>query len=161
MSSPFKGLWLITASFIIALMLSVIPLPTWAVWWRPEWVLLVLIYWAMVAPERISVGVAFMLGLIVDVLNGQAFGANALAMIIVTYIVGKFNHQLQVSPHWQQTLGILVLTAGYQLINLWLQAWLNQSAMTAAYWLPSLTSMLVWPWVFILLQDFRSRFGVA
>ena len=161
MSSPFKGLWLITASFIIALMLSVIPLPGWALWWRPEWVLLVLIYWAMVAPERISVGVAFMLGLIVDVLNGQAFGANALAMIIVTYIVGKFNHQLQVSPHWQQTLAILILTAGYQLINLWLQAWLNQSTMTAAYWLPSLTSMLVWPWVFILLQDFRSRFGVA
>ena len=50
-----QGVWVIILSFLLALMLTAIPLPIWAQAWRPAWVAMVLIYWCVALPERIGV----------------------------------------------------------------------------------------------------------
>jgi rod shape-determining protein MreD len=50
-------MWIIALSLVIALMLTALPLPEWAVNWRPAWVAMVLIYWCMALPERVGIGV--------------------------------------------------------------------------------------------------------
>ena len=45
-----RGGWVIAASFVVALMLTALKLPEWALIWRPAWVALVLIYWCMAVP---------------------------------------------------------------------------------------------------------------
>ncbi|MCB1617470.1 MAG: rod shape-determining protein MreD, partial [Pseudomonadales bacterium] len=53
-SSPIGNWLVILLTFVIALLLEVVPLP--ADWqpWRPTWALLCLIYWTMALPERIG-----------------------------------------------------------------------------------------------------------
>ena len=43
-------------SIILALMLAIAPMPDWALPFRPDWVTLTLIYWAMNLPRTYSVG---------------------------------------------------------------------------------------------------------
>ena len=70
-----QGTGWIILSFVIALMLDVLPLPNWAEWFRPEWMVMVLIFWVLVLPQRVNVGVAWVVGLVLDVVN-NAINAN-------------------------------------------------------------------------------------
>ena len=59
-----QGNWIIVLSFIMAIMLTALPLPEWAVNWRPSWVAIVLIYWCMAVPDRVGILVAWFFRLI-------------------------------------------------------------------------------------------------
>ena len=60
----------ILVTFIAALLLTIIPLPDWARYLRPDWVGLVLIYWCLALPERVGVSTGWFMGLLVDLLTG-------------------------------------------------------------------------------------------
>ena len=64
------GIIIIGLTILIALILMLIPLPEWAHSLRPEWLVLVLIYWTMALPHRVGIGTAFCCGLLLDVLRG-------------------------------------------------------------------------------------------
>lgn len=151
---------IIIASFIIALMLTMVPLPDWAELFRPEWVALVLIYWCMAIPERIGVGVAWIVGLLLDVLHGAILGQYALALVIIALLTLKFHQRIRLYPIWQQALVVMALIFLQQLLVLWVKGIIGQSPGTWLYWLPSLSSMLFWPWVFLLLRDLRRHYSV-
>ena len=157
-SSFLKLRLIILISFLIALILYILPLPSWAEWWRPHWVLLVLIFWGTQIPERVGVGTAFVLGLLLDALNGNILGENALALVLISYFIGKFAATLRILPLWQQTLAVFVLTIIEQIVFLWIQRSLGYDIASWLYWLTPLSSMLFWPWVFILLRNLQQRF---
>ena len=60
--------WVIFLTFFIAYLLAIVPFPQWGMNYRPEWVPMVLIYWAMALPYRIGIGFAWFAGLILDCL---------------------------------------------------------------------------------------------
>jgi rod shape-determining protein MreD len=155
-----QGGWIIFTSFIIALMLTMVPLPDWVELLRPEWVTLVLIYWCMALPERIGIGIAWMLGLLLDVLHGAVFGQYALALVIIALLTLKFHQRIRLYPLWQQAIVVMAFILLEQLLVLWVKGVIGQSPGTWLYWLPSLTSMLFWPWVFLLLRDLRRHYSV-
>ena len=78
-------------TLVIALVLAFLPMPEWTTWLRPAWVLMILIYWAMTVPYRVSIGVAWMVGLMVDLLNGTLLGEHALAFTTVIYFVSRMH----------------------------------------------------------------------
>jgi len=45
-----NAFWIILLSFAIAFLLAIVPFPEWAMNYRPQWVVMVLIYWAMALP---------------------------------------------------------------------------------------------------------------
>ena len=61
-------------SIIVALVLQIMPMPSIVEQYRPDWVFLVLGYWALALPERVNVGVAFIVGLVLDLLLGTSIG---------------------------------------------------------------------------------------
>jgi hypothetical protein len=75
----------ILASFVIALILTIVPLPEWMTPFRPEWVALTLIYWCMALPQRIGVTIGWSMGFVLDVIKGAVFGQHALALAVVAY----------------------------------------------------------------------------
>jgi len=154
------GGWIIALTFVIALMLTMLPLPDWAHVFRPEWVAMVLIYWVLALPERIGVGVGWVMGLLLDVVKGTLLGQHALALALVAYLTHHLHQRIRVFPLWQQALFVLMLVALDQMIVLWIKGIIGQSPETWLYWLPSLTSMLLWPWVFLILRDMRRKFQV-
>jgi len=161
MTMLHKGEWVVVASFAVALILTVIPLPGWAALLRPEWTALVLIYWCMAIPNRVGVGIAWMTGLALDVLLGGLLGQQALAMCVTAYIVLKLYRRIRVAPLWQQAFSILIIIILYQLLILWIKGITGLSPNLWTYWLPSLTSMLIWPAIFIGLRELRRTYHVT
>ncbi|HET7656217.1 MAG TPA: rod shape-determining protein MreD, partial [Luteimonas sp.] len=66
--------WLLPASLVVALLLGLLPLPVWLQPYRPNWLALVLVYWLIEAPERVGLGVAFLMGLVADLAFGGLLG---------------------------------------------------------------------------------------
>jgi rod shape-determining protein MreD len=153
--------FVISTTLFIALILAFLPMPDWTVWLRPAWVLMVLIYWSMTMPYRVGVGVAWTMGLIVDLLNGTLLGEHALAYTIVIYIVSRMHIRLNMYPLLQQGFSVLVFMVLYQFILYCIQGFIGELPASHLYWLSSVTSMLLWPWLFVLMRDCRRWFNVA
>ncbi len=155
-----QGGFIIILSFIVALMLSIVDLPTWAEEIRPQWVVLVLIYWSMALPQRISVGVGWVMGLLLDVTNSAILGQNALALAFIAFLTAHLHQRLRVFPFWQQAIVIFVFCIIYNLIVLWIK---GISGSAPNVWLiitPSFTSALFWPLIFIFLRRVRRFYRV-
>lgn len=148
-------------TFLFAIVLALLPMPDWTAWFRPAWVLMVLIYWAMMTPYRVSVGIAWMLGIIMDLLNGTVLGEHALAYTIVIYFVSKMHIRLRMYPLLQQGISIFGFVLLYQFIIYCIQGFVGELPGSHLYWLSSVTSMLLWPWMFVLMRDWRRWFKVA
>lgn len=151
----------IISTLAVALVLTFLPMPDWTAWLRPAWVLMVLSYWAMTTPDRVGVGAAWFTGLVVDLLNGTLLGEHALGFTIVIYIIARMHIRLQMYPLLQQGLCIFFFTLTYQFILYCVQGFIGELPGSHLYWLSSVTSMLLWPWLYILMQDYRKWFRVA
>lgn len=158
MSARYTGGWVIALSLVSALLLTLLPVPAAAQVYRPEWVALVVIYWCLAVPERMGVGVAWVMGILLDVISGALLGQHALALALVAYVALKLHRQTRLFPVWQQAFMVMLLIIMEQMLNLWVQGVIGQPPRSWKYWLPVLTSMLLWPWVFFLLRDLRRRY---
>jgi rod shape-determining protein MreD len=156
-----KGIIIIVASFIVALMMTALPLPEWAANWRPAWVAMVLIYWCMALPNKVNIGVAWIAGIIMDVLQGTLLGQNALGLVLLAFITIKVHQRIRMFPLTQQALFVMVLILLYQLMSLWVRGLMGVPPRTWTYWTPAITSMVLWPWLFIILRDIRRKYIVS
>lgn len=153
--------WVIAATLVTALMMVIFPLPHWAEVYRPEWVTMVLIYWCMALPQRVGVGIGWLLGLLEDVLRGALLGQYALTLALVAYLTLVLHQRLRIYPLWQQSLVVLMLVALELMLVLWVQGIIGRPPGSWAYWLPAITSALLWPWMFVILRDIRRQFRVT
>lgn len=146
---------------ILALMLEMFPLPDWAQPFRPDWVTLVLIYWAMAIPEQIGVTVAWIFGLLLDVTQGAILGQHAIGLVLVVYLVHLQYLRIRVFSLVQQAMVVFVLLMVKQLLVLWVSGIVGQAPDAGIYFLPSFVGALIWPWLFIVLRDIRRRFTLT
>ncbi len=151
----------ILLSIIIALVLQIMPMPSIADVYRPDWVLLVLSYWALALPNRVNVGVAFIIGLVLDILLGTSMGVHSLAMCISIYVLAANYQRLRNYSVWQQAVMIGIMSALYNLIVFWLQHLLTDIYFLFDYLWPVLTSMVIWPWIFWLLRKIRRQMRIS
>lgn len=156
-----SSVWiLILLSLTVALVLSIVPLPVWARWARPEWVALVLLYWVVALPERVGIGVAWLTGIVLDIVEGVPLGANAFALAVVAYITLILYQRLRMYAMWQQAGLIFVLIGMHQLLCHWVQTLTAQVLPTLLFLLPALVSALLWPsltWLLGRLQQHYMR----
>jgi rod shape-determining protein MreD len=149
------------ASFMIALVLALMPVPLWAEPFRPDWVGLVLIYWCMTAPERVNVGAGWVVGLVLDVLYGSILGLHALGKSLLAFLTIKLHLKLRMFPRWQQAATVFVLLLLNQLLVLWIRGMIGKAPASISYWTPSIVGMVIWPWLFVILRDVHRRFHVT
>ena len=148
---------IVAATFAVALVLSVVPVPEWAEQFRPDWVGLVLIYWCMALPHRFGIGTGWMVGLLQDVLYGALMGQYALSRSIIAFIAVKLHLRVRVYPPWQQAIAVLALLAIGQLFVVWVRSIIGKPTLGFHTWTPIIVSMVMWPWIFIILRDIRRR----
>lgn len=153
--------WVIALSFVVAFMLAAVPLPEIAAAWRPAWVAMVLVYWCIALPQRVGVVTGWCAGLLLDALTGGALGMNAFGLAVVAYISVQLHQQIRVFPLGQQALVIGLVLGVYLTLMLWLRGLVGSSPPDARMLLAVPTSMLLWPWLFIVLRDIRRRLQVS
>ena len=69
--------WFLGLSLFLALVVNLLPTSNWI--WMPDLLLLVLAFWGIHQPQRVGMGVAFFLGLLIDVQQTALLGQHALA----------------------------------------------------------------------------------
>ena len=142
---------------VAAFMLAIMPLPNWAVELRPEWVTLVLIYWAMTAPSKIGVTLAWFTGLLLDVSYGTLMGQHAIGMVLVIYVIHIQHQRLRVASLLQQAIVIFGLLFIKQLLILWVDGMLGRAPDSWLYFMPTVTSTVLWPWVYLILRNLERK----
>ena len=142
-------------SIVAALMLTMMPLPESVRAFRPDWVALTLIFWAMSAPRSYSVGIAWMIGILVDVAQGTLLGQHALALCVIIYVTIKFHLLMRMFPLGQLAATVFALLALYQFLLFWINGVAGVASPGVTYWGPVLTGALIWPFLYTLMQGWR------
>lgn len=153
--------YIIYLTLLMGYLLTLIPLPEWAQTFRPQWVALILIYWCMALPERVGVGLGFIVGLLLDVLTGTLLGQHALGLSVVAFVTIKLHLRVRVMPLRQQVFTIFIILLVERLLALWSTGAAGYPTPSLWYWVTPVIGMLLWPWIYILLRDTRRRFHVS
>lgn len=144
-------------SFIVGLMLTIMPLPTVVEAFRPDWLAMLVIFWAMQLPRTWSVGTAWIIGIILDVSQGTLLGQHALALCCVAFITVRFHLLMRVFPAPQLTATVLPILALYQFLLFWINGVAGINAPSNVYWGPVISGTLLWPVVLVFLTSMRYR----
>ena len=155
------GIVTLLVTYIIALTLMVMPMPATFDVFRPDWVTLVMLYWIIALPHRVSIGTALILGVLSDVLLGSIVGVHALGMVVVAYLAARNFQRLRNFALIQQAVVIAVLILLKRFIVFEANVFLHDAEFTLSYFWPVLTSAVFWLWVFPLLRKVRRQFGVS
>ena len=118
-------------------------------------------YWALALPERVNVGVAFIVGLVLDLLLGTSIGVHSFAMSLSVFVLAANYQRLRNYSVWQQAIVIGILCALYNLVVFWLMHLLTDIYFMLTYMWPVITSMVIWPWIFWLLRRVRRQFRLS
>jgi rod shape-determining protein MreD len=140
-----------------ALLLALMPLPEAARALKPFWLGLAVIYWSLESPDRMGLGRAFALGVVGDLLSGTLLGEQALRLTVIAFIVLRLRSRMRFFPMLQQSLAVLALLVNDRIVMLMLRAFAGEGAPVWTFWLAPFLGMLLWPWVFLLLDVVRAR----
>lgn len=144
MESPYHGLWVIVVSVVLGMLAAIYPLPDSLAWGRPDWLLLVLMFWLLAVPEYLGIVLCWLCGLVQDILLGVVIGQNAFSLAVIAYIVQVSYQQLRMFSVRKQAALIGLLELFRILVDQWAQ---NINGVSHTHWLvflPILTTALMW-----------------
>jgi rod shape-determining protein MreD len=156
-----QGGWLIALSVLLALVLTLVPLPSSLEHLRPNWVALVLIYWSLALPSRVGVGIAWLVGILQDALQGTLLGAHALVLALSVFLIIELHQRIRNFPIWQQALTVLFVLSIGRAALLWIRGLGGNADLDWRFWMPALTSAVIWPLIFGLLRTLRRYYRVS
>lgn len=145
------------ASIVLAFVLTLMPLPDALRVAKPFWLAILVIYWALEAPERMGLGRAFLLGMAGDLLTGSLIGEQALRLVVLAFIVLRLRSRLRFFPMPQQVLAVLALLLNDRVVMLMIRSFGESAPVELAHAVGPIVGALLWPWVFLLLDGLRLR----
>jgi rod shape-determining protein MreD len=146
---------MVLTSMAAATVLTLLPLPVLLDPLRPYWVALVLLYWCLETQDLVTLGLAFFLGLLLDLLTGSLLGLHPLSLVVMVYLVTRFRARLRFFPPWQLALSVLALLINDRIILLWIISLRGEPLPAIEFWAPPVVGTALWPWLFLLLDRYR------
>jgi rod shape-determining protein MreD len=147
----------IAASVLVALVLQLFELHYALAVLRPMWVPLVLVYWVMAIPQPTGLAMAWIAGLMLDVLLGSVLGQHALGLTVVVFVALGLRGWLALFPIWQEAALLTLLWLLYAFLMFWIDGATGHRADPWLQWLPVLTTGLCWPLVVAFMNSMRRR----
>lgn len=143
---------LLIISFFVAFLLSVVTLPDGLMLWRPEWVALMLFYWVLQAPGRVGLGLAWSVGLLLDVLEGTLLGLNALSLSVVAYLILTMHQRIKMFPILQQSFTVFLIIGINLMLGHWIKSVTGYRPADLSFLYPAVTSALIWPILYLIMN---------
>jgi len=158
------SLGLLFFSLVAAYLLTVLP---WSGAWllaRPDFVLVVLLFWTIHEPRTIGQGMAFALGLLMDVSDSMLLGQHAFAYVIAVFGGQIFRVRILAFGLGEQTLHVLGLTIAASVVMLLLNLLLGANFPGVAFFISPVLTAIAWipvSWLLYLPVVRRRRGGAA
>ncbi len=144
------GPGLIALTLIGALLLTLLP---WSGIWlaaRPDFMAVALLYWCIREPRRVGIGIAWGLGLLMDVGHATLFGQNALAYAVLAFLGLTWRRRVLMFGPGGQVLHVAPILLAQQLVSLLVALAGGGSFPGWSVFLSVLTGALLWPVVSLL-----------
>ncbi|MCK7542805.1 rod shape-determining protein MreD [Marinobacter bryozoorum] len=146
-------------SVIISLVLSISLFPQGWFEFRPEWVTLMVFYWTYRAPSQFGILTAFVLGILLDVLEATPLGVNGLAMAVVAFLVLTVHQRLRMFPLIQQSILVFLLVGINQMVVHFIKHLLGGQTPGFEYLWPAATSAVLWLLLCPVLDKLNLKLG--
>jgi rod shape-determining protein MreD len=141
---------------LVAVLLSLVPLPHWAAILRPAFLVLVVLYWSMMLPRAGGMTLGFGGGLALDAFQGSVLGEHALALSFVTYLAIRLNLLVRAKPLFEQSLFVFAALMAYEFLLWVIDGWSGYPLSTPTRWVHTLTGSLIWPLIVGILGRFHA-----
>jgi rod shape-determining protein MreD len=138
------GPGLIFVSIAMAYLIAVLP---WSGGWllaRPDFVLLALVFWTVHEPRAVGQGIAFALGLLMDVSDSMLMGQHALAYVVAVFGAQVLRVRILSFHLPEQTLHVLGLFFAANLTLLALNLLLGADFPGWSFLVSPLLTALLW-----------------
>ena len=117
----------------------------------PDLLALVLVFWGVHQPRKVSVGIAWLLGLVMDAGNGALMGQHAFAYASLAFAANALSRRLLWFPLWPQAMHVLFMLLGSQLLMLAVRLAAGSPFPGVLYFLGSFIAAALWPTITMLL----------
>jgi rod shape-determining protein MreD len=139
----------IVFTIMLALLFNLLP-------WRntagvPDLTAAVLAFWCIHQPRRVGIGLAWTLGLLLDVGNDALIGQHALGYSVLAFLALAVHRRILWFPLWQQALHLLLLLLSTQLLTLVIRLAAGASFPGWTYFAGSFICAALWPVLSFLL----------
>lgn len=139
----------IAFSILVAFVLNILP------WGRmygvPDFLAIVLVFWNIHQPRKVGIGIAFLVGLLMDVHASALLGERALAYSLLSYGAMAMHRRVPWFRLGGQMLHVLPLFLVAQLVVVAVRMAVGGPFPGVGYFLQSLSSTLLWPLADVLL----------
>lgn len=152
---PYVAFLIMVAAGIL---LSIFPMPLEYAALRPQWLCLIIIYWAINSPFKFGVVGAWFVGMFADIVFGSVWGGHAAALSLVAYLCLITYQRVRRHPMWQQTLWVFMLVAIHQTVVNWFEGLNGYSQQAHHYLISIIISALFWPVMTLLCSVLRRRY---
>lgn len=146
-------LLLLALTFALGIVLTLIPTPGVLEWFRPNWLLLILIYWMKTLPRSVGFLVAWILGFGLDSIQGAVIGQYPFIFVVVALLVSITRNQGNYFSYVQQLIWVAGLVGIGQLLSLSIVSVVGGITFPLWYLTSTLASVLAWPLVNGLMQQ--------
>jgi rod shape-determining protein MreD len=144
--------WFVALTLIAGLAANLVPLAPAVQALKPDFLALLLLYWCIQAPRYVSVGTAWLFGLLMDVGDATLLGQHALAYSVLAYGAEYFRRRVLRFPLWQQAGHVAVLLGLCAGIVFVIRMVGGAPVPRWTYFVPPLSGALLWPALSVLLQ---------
>ncbi len=130
-------------SLMIAFLLNMLP---WGHFiGAPDFVALVLVFWGIHQPRKVGIGVAFSMGLMMDVHEATLLGENALAYTLLSYFAIMIHRRVLWFPVLTQAMHVFPLLLMTQAIQVMVRFIVSGKFSGWMYFVESGVGVALWP----------------
>ncbi len=113
-SSMRESPLLVYVTALIALLLTLLPVPQLLSLLWPNLLVLTVLYWSTMAPLAGGMLLGFLAGLSLDVIGGTQLGQHAFALSFITYLALKLHLLTRAKPLFEQAIFVFVALLVYE-----------------------------------------------
>jgi rod shape-determining protein MreD len=139
----------IAFSLVCAFMLNLLPWGRWV--GAPDFVALVLVFWGIHQPRKVGIGIAFCMGLLMDVHDATLLGENALAYTLLSYLAIMIHRRVLWFPLVTQAMHVFPLLLLTQAIQVMVRFFVTGRFPGALVFIESVIAVALWPVITWLL----------
>ncbi|TXI43933.1 rod shape-determining protein MreD [Methylophilus sp.] len=111
---------------------------------RPDFLLVIMIYWVLQAPYHCNIGWVWFAGLLVDLSTGSLLGQHALTFAITAFLGLIYQRRLVLFNRWQLYLYVIFLFGVQRGLILLLKLFAGSELPDWTYALPVASDLILW-----------------
>ncbi|MDA8416792.1 MAG: rod shape-determining protein MreD [Betaproteobacteria bacterium] len=135
----------ILLSFLVGFLILLLPWHGMGLWFRPDLLGLLIIYWGVYEPYAVGTGTAFLLGFLMDFAESHVFGIHGLTYSLLYFLIQFYRVRILSFYRLNQMLHVWVLLAVSQWAEYLINGILGYTWPAWPLWLfPPLTGAILW-----------------